>query len=124
SLRLFTVYGPRQRPDMGFAKLLTAAIEGDTFPLYGDGTQTRDFTYVDDVVRAMIDCADSPWCGVANVGGGARTDLKTVLSLIQGLTGPIRLVREPPALGDVKDTAADIGIARTAFGYSPKTSLP
>ena len=70
SLRLFTVYGPGQRPDMAFSRLVGAALTGERFQLFGDGRQTRDFTYVGDVVRAMRDAAVSPWTGVANVGGG------------------------------------------------------
>jgi nucleoside-diphosphate-sugar epimerase len=123
SLRLFTVYGPRQRPDMGFSRLLNAALDGDTFTLYGDGRQTRDFTYVEDVVRAMIACARSPWCGVANVGGGSRIDMRSVISIVQALTGPISIVHESPAKGDVRDTAADIGVAQAAFGYAPSMKL-
>src|SRR5207248_4294136 len=75
SLRLFTVYGPRQRPDMAFSQLFAAARNGGEFFLYGDGEQTRDFTYVADVVGAMRAAAASEWCGVANIGGGARVSM-------------------------------------------------
>jgi nucleoside-diphosphate-sugar epimerase len=123
SLRLFTVYGPGQRPDMAFARLVRAALSGEPFEVYGDGRQTRDFTFVADVVRAMRDAADSPWCGVANIGGGARTSLNEVLEIVAELCGDLRLVRRPRAVGDVRDTAADISTAQAAFGYRPRTSL-
>jgi nucleoside-diphosphate-sugar epimerase len=123
SLRLFTVYGPRQRPDMAFSRLVRAALSGESFEVYGDGRQTRDFTFVADVVRAMRDAAASPWCGVANVGGGARTSLNEVLGIVGELCGDLRVVRRPRAVGDVRDTAADISTAEAAFGYRPRTSL-
>jgi nucleoside-diphosphate-sugar epimerase len=123
SLRLFTVYGPRQRPDMAFSRLVRAGLSGGPFEVYGDGRQTRDFTYVADVVRAMRDAASSPWCGVANVGGGSRTSLNEVLEIVGELCGDLRIVRRPKAVGDVRDTAADISTAAAAFGYRPRTSL-
>jgi nucleoside-diphosphate-sugar epimerase len=123
SLRLFTVYGPRQRPDMAFARLVRAAVRQESFELYGDGEQTRDFTFVSDVVRAMQDAAASEWVGVANVGGGARTSMNQVVRIVEELCGPIDLRRRSPQAGDVRHTAADIGIAASAFGYAPRTSL-
>ena len=86
SLRLFTVYGPRQRPDMAFSRLVAAALAGEEFEVYGDGEQTRDFTFVGDVVGAMRDAAASDWCGVANIGGGSRTSLNAVLDMVRDLT--------------------------------------
>jgi nucleoside-diphosphate-sugar epimerase len=124
SLRLFTVYGPRQRPDMAFSRLVRAALAGESFEVYGDGEQTRDFTFVGDVVQAMRDAARSPWCGVANVGGGSRTSLNGVLDIVRELCGDFRLTRRPAATGDVRDTAADISVAAAAFGYAPRASLP
>jgi nucleoside-diphosphate-sugar epimerase len=123
SLRFFTVYGPRQRPDMAFSRLVRAAVHGETFEVYGDGGQTRDFTYVGDVVRAMTDAASSPWSGVANVGGGSRTSLAEVLEIVAGLCGELKLVSLPAARGDVRHTAADTSVAAAAFGYRPTTSL-
>jgi nucleoside-diphosphate-sugar epimerase len=123
SLRLFTVYGPRQRPDMAFSRLVRAGLSGEPFEVYGDGRQTRDFTFVADVVRAMRDAAGSPWCGVANVGGGSRTSLNEVLEIVGELCGGLRVARRPKAVGDVRDTAADISTAAAAFGYRPRTSL-
>lgn len=123
SLRLFTVYGPRQRPDMAFSRLVRAALAAERFEVYGDGEQTRDFTFVGDVVQAMRDAALSPWCGVANIGGGSRTSLNGVVDIVRDLCGEVRITRRPRATGDVRDTAADISVAAAAFGYSPRTSL-
>jgi nucleoside-diphosphate-sugar epimerase len=123
SLRLFTVYGPGQRPDMAFSRLIAAAVSGQEFEVYGDGRQTRDFTFVGDVVQAMRDAARSEWCGVANVGGGTRTSLNGVLDIVRDLCGEVRVIHRPPATGDVRHTAADISVAAAAFGYRPRTSL-
>jgi nucleoside-diphosphate-sugar epimerase len=124
SLRLFTVYGPRQRPDMAFSRLVRAALSGERFEVYGDGEQTRDFTFVGDVVQAMLDAVRSPWCGVANVGGGSRASLNRVVDIVRDICGEVCLTRRPRATGDVRHTAADISVAAAAFGYTPRTSLP
>jgi nucleoside-diphosphate-sugar epimerase len=123
SLRLFTVYGPRQRPDMAFARLIGAAVRGTAFEIYGDGEQTRDFTFVGDVVRAMQHAATSDWCGVANLGGGARTSMNQVIELVQSLCGPVAVKRGAAHHGDVRHTAADTRVALAAFGYAPATTL-
>lgn len=124
SLRLFTVYGPRQRPDMAFARLIGAALRGTPFPLFGDGAQTRDFTYVTDVVSAMCAAARSPWTGVANIGGGSRTSMAEVLRIVGTLVGrEVATARRPAQPGDVRDTAADTSLARQAFGYAPAVPL-
>jgi len=123
SLRFFTVYGPRQRPDMAFKRLVEAAVTGRSFLLYGDGEQTRDFTYVDDIVHALRKAALSPWCGVANLGGGSRVSMNEVIALVSSLARPVDLVRLPTAKGDVRHTAADTTTARDAFGYQPGTSV-
>jgi nucleoside-diphosphate-sugar epimerase len=123
SLRLFTVYGPRQRPDMAFSRLVAAGVNGTTFELYGAGTQTRDFTYVDDVVRGMWGAATSEFTGVANIGGGSRTSMNEVLDMVSELAGGLDVVRKPVQRGDVRDTAADTRVAREGFGYSPQVGL-
>ncbi|MET9734059.1 NAD-dependent epimerase/dehydratase family protein [Streptomyces sp. NPDC006458] len=123
SLRLFSVYGPRQRPDMAFARLVTAACADRPFPLYGDGGQSRDFTYVGDVVKAMRAAALSGWAGVANLGGGSEVTLRQVISLLGELAAPVRVVPGPARPGDARRTAADITLARRAFGYRPATGL-
>lgn len=123
SLRLFTVYGPRQRPDMAFSRLVEAALDGKPFLLYGDGEQSRDFTFVEDVVTAMRQAALSPWTGVANIGGGSRTTMNEVIQTIGELARPIEVVRLPVQRGDVRHTAADTSSARAGFGYAPQVSL-
>jgi nucleoside-diphosphate-sugar epimerase len=123
SLRLFTVYGPRQRPDMAFFALIGAALTGSQFVLFGDGNQTRDFTYVDDVVAAMTAAAQSDWTGVANVGGGARTSMLEVIDIVADLVAPVDIVALPTQRGDVRHTAADTAVAHRAFGYSPRIPL-
>ena len=123
SLRLFTVYGPRQRPDMAFSRLVDAAVRHRTFELYGDGNQTRDFTYVADVVSAMRNAALSDWCGVANIGGGSRTSMKDVIAIVEALCGPIDITVGRTQQGDVRHTAADTSVAATGFGYAPRTSI-
>ncbi len=123
SLRLFTVYGPGQRPDMAFSRLVEAAVTGEEFVLLGDGEQSRDFTYVGDVVRAMVDAAHSPWCGVANIGGGSRVTMTEVIALVERLRGPVRVTRQDTAVGDVRHTAADCSVAAAGFGYRPAVSL-
>jgi nucleoside-diphosphate-sugar epimerase len=124
SLRLFTVYGPGQRPDMAFARLLEAALREKPFPLFGDGRQTRDFTFVGDVVEAMYAAAQSTWVGVANIGGGSRVSMVEVIRMVESLIGrALETVHLPAQPGDVRDTAADTSVARQAFGYVPTTSL-
>jgi|SRR5829696_2388870 len=123
TLRLFTVYGPRQRPDMAFSRLIRAAVSGEPFELYGDGRQARDFTFVGDVVRAMRAAARSPWYGVANIGGGARTSLRDAIDIVEELCGDVCILSRAPAGGDARNTAADISLAAAAFGYRPRTSL-
>ncbi|MEV0621950.1 NAD-dependent epimerase/dehydratase family protein [Nonomuraea sp. NPDC050404] len=124
SLRLFTVYGLRQRPDMAFARLTAAALHGGCFPLYGDGDQTREFTHVSDVVTAMRAAAASAFTGVANIGGGARASINEAIEIVERLTGPVD-IRPFPACGDeARHTHADISRAATAFGYRPSIALP
>jgi nucleoside-diphosphate-sugar epimerase len=123
SLRLFTVYGPRQRPDMAFFRIVDAALSGKPFLLYGDGEQSRDFTYVGDVVTAMRQAALSPWTGVANIGGGSRTTMNQVIDTVSALARPVDVVRLPVQRGDVRHTAADTTVARDAFGYVPSVGL-
>lgn len=124
-LRYFTVYGPRQRPDMAFHRLFRSALNAEEFPLYGDGRQTRDFTYVSDAVEATLQAAEGGQPGkVYNVGGGARVSLLEVIQVIEEITGAkVKLRREPPQKGDMRDTYADTTAARTDFGYEPRVGL-
>ena len=123
SLRFFTVYGPGQRPDMAFSRLVDCAMTGQPFLLYGDGEQSRDFTFVDDIVNAVRLSALSPWTGVANIGGGSRTTMNRVIDLVSGLARSVDVVRLPAQRGDVRHTAADTTVAREAFGYAPTVPL-
>jgi len=125
SLRYFTVYGPRQRPDMAFHRFLRAGRNGDPIALYGDGEQTRDFTFVGDAVAATIAAGDQGVPGrVYNVGGGSRVSVNQVLELIGRIAGrPLDVRREPTQLGDMRDTYADTGLAKADLGFAPRVPL-
>jgi UDP-glucose 4-epimerase len=126
ALRYFSVFGPRQRPDMAFNIFCRAALRGEPITVYGDGRQTRDFTYVGDVVAATRAAAASPELGrrVFNVGGGSRAALRDAIELIAEFNGQQLDVRYLPMQhGDVRDTSADIALARADLGYSPTTPL-
>ena len=125
-LRYFTVYGPRQRPDMAFHRFLRAALRGEGIEVFGDGAQTRDFTYVEDVVAATLAAANGPSLPVEvlNIGGGSPTSLRAALEIVQGLTGRTLDVRHAPREhGDARDTAADTTLARELLGFAPQTGL-
>ena len=125
SVRYFTVYGPRQRPDMAFHKFIRAALRGDAITLYGDGEQTRDFTFVTDAVAATIGAGDSGQLGFAyNVGGGSRVSVNQLFEIIGRIHGrPLQIRREPQQKGDMRDTFADTTKARADLGFAPKVSL-
>jgi nucleoside-diphosphate-sugar epimerase len=126
ALRYFTVYGPRQRPDMAIHRLIEAALAGGSFPLYGDGEQQREFTFVDDVVAATIAAADAdvPPGHVINVAGGSQTRLVDLIGLVEDLTGErVPLDRRPPAAGDVDRTGGATERARSLLGWSPQVDL-
>ncbi len=126
SLRYFSVYGPRQRPDMAFNIFCRAAILGETLRVFGDGTQTRDFTYVTDVVAATRAAAEAG--GVAgqvyNVGGGSAVSLAHGLECIEGLAGgPLGIDYVSRQRGDVHHTSADTSRARSDLGFEPNTDF-
>ena len=125
SLRYFTVYGPRQRPDMGFHRFISAAIAGDPITLYGDGEQTRDFTFVHDAVAATIAAGERGVPGRAyNIGGGSRVSINQVLDIIGRVSGrSLDVRREPAQKGDMRDTFADTSLARADLGFVPTVSL-
>ena len=125
SLRYFTVYGPRQRPDMGFHRFIRAAIRREPITLYGDGEQTRDFTFVSDVVSANIAAGERGVPGRAyNIGGGSRVSINQVLDIIGRIAGRrLDVRREPTQKGDMRDTFADTTLARADLGFAPKVSL-
>ena len=122
TLRYFTVYGPRQRPDMAFHIFCNAALRDEPIRVFGDGCQTRDFTFVGDVVDATRAAAEAPEApGQAfNIGGGTRVSLLETIELIGGFAGgPPNIVRLPTQDGDVRDTGADTTLAKTLLGFAP-----
>lgn len=125
SMRYFTVYGPRQRPDMGFHRFIRAALTGQPITLYGDGEQTRDFTYVADAVAATIAAGSQGRPGaVYNIGGGSRVSINEVLELVAEATGrTLDIRREPAQKGDMRDTFADTTLAQAELGFAPTTTL-
>jgi nucleoside-diphosphate-sugar epimerase len=125
SVRYFTVYGPRQRPDMAFHRFIRAALDGTRITIYGDGEQTRDFTYVADAVAATILAGERGVPGRAyNVGGGSRVTVNQVLEIIGRLAGrPLNVQREPVQKGDMRDTYADTTLARADLGFAPRVTL-
>jgi nucleoside-diphosphate-sugar epimerase len=125
ALRYFTVYGPRQRPDMGFHRFFSAVLEGRAVPQFGDGRQTRDFTYVADAAAATAAAAVRGVPGrVYNIGGGSRVSLGEVFDLIARVTGrPVPVDRQPPQKGDMRDTYADTSRARADLGFAPTVGL-
>jgi len=125
ALRFFSVYGPRQRPDMGFHRLIEAGLSGSSFPLYGDGEQTRDFTYVDDIVDGTLASVDDAEPGsVLNLGGGARISMNEVIDLVRAEFSDLKIERLDTGRGDARDTGADIGRAREMIGFDPKIAVP
>ncbi len=125
ALRYFTVYGPRQRPDMGFHKFIQAALQDRPIVVYGDGEQTRDFTFVADAVEANWLALDPRAAGqVFNIGGGSRCSVNQVMTTLGEILGrPIRRAPRPPQPGDVRHTWADTARAHKALGFSPRVSL-
>jgi nucleoside-diphosphate-sugar epimerase len=125
SLRYFTVYGPRQRPDMAMHRFLKGALTGSEITLYDDGGQTRDFTYVSDVVTANVAAAERAEGGeVFNIGGGSQVSINQVLATIEAIAGqPLRIKRDARQKGDVRHTAADCTRARERLGFRPAVPL-
>jgi nucleoside-diphosphate-sugar epimerase len=126
SLRYFTVYGPRQRPDMSVHGLVEAALRASTFHLFGDGTQARELTYVGDVVEANLLAATAQVepGSVCNIAGGAEIALVDLIALVEELVGArIDVVAEDPARGDVQKNSGSTDRARQVLGWSPRTSL-
>ena len=125
AMRYFTVYGPRQRPDMAFNRFLRAALKDEPITLYGDGEQTRDFTFVADAVSATIAAGERGVPGTAyNIGGGSRVSMNDVLTIIERIIGrPLQVTRADAQKGDMRDTYADTSLAQRDLGFSPKVSL-
>lgn len=125
ALRYFTVYGPRQRPDMAFHRFMKALLQGAEIIVFGDGEQTRDFTYISDAVEAtLLALKDEAVGRVFNVGGGARITVNAVISLLEAIVGRKAVVKyEGNQRGEMRHTSADIGLASKVLGFSPKIPL-
>jgi UDP-glucose 4-epimerase len=126
ALRLFSVFGPRQRPDMAFRRFCEAAVSGDTIRVFGNGEQTRDFTYVADVVAALRLAATMPGVGgrVYNIGGGNQASVNDALRLLEEYAdGPLDVEYLAPQHGDVVSTAADTTRARAELGFAPAVDI-
>jgi UDP-glucose 4-epimerase len=124
ALRYFSVYGPRQRPDMAFHRAIEAGLGGREFVLFGDGKQTRDFTYVSDIVAGTLAAAERGVPGeVYNVGGGGNISMLDVLEIIRSEIGEMRVRQMPGQRGDARDTSADVSRARGQIGYAPAFDL-
>jgi UDP-glucuronate 4-epimerase len=127
ALRFFTVYGPRQRPEMAITLFVRAAVAGRPLTIFGDGSMRRDFTYIDDIVRGVLAALDRAATGFRayNLGSGAPVDLRTLVSAIGAAAGVNPIVEPAPVpLGDVDATFADIDRARTELGWEPRVTLP
>jgi UDP-glucose 4-epimerase len=125
-VRFFTVYGPRQRPDMAFHKFLRAALFDEPIPLYGNGRQTRDFTYISDIVAGTLAAAEAPDVvgKVFNLGGGSRIILLDLLEMLTDIVEkPVTIQRLGRQAGDVRHTWADITRSQRALGYQPQVKL-
>ncbi|HYM57162.1 MAG TPA: NAD-dependent epimerase/dehydratase family protein [Solirubrobacteraceae bacterium] len=124
-LRYFTVYGPRQRPDMAFTRMLEALASGSAFPLYGDGSASRSFTYVDDAVSGTIAAMERGEAGsIYNIGGGEEAAMTDVFALAERISGrTLRIERRNPAVGDVRRTRADGTRASAHLGWAASTPL-
>ncbi len=125
TVRYFTVYGPRQRPDMAFARFMRALAAGEDIEVYGDGEQTREFTYVSDAVEGTIKASTADVVGqIFNLGGGSRVTVNKVLATLQEISG-IEVHRKtlPAAPGDPRHTGASINLARERLGWEPRVSL-
>ncbi len=123
TVRYFTIYGPRQRPDMAFTKMVSCLAEGRPFELYGDGTQSRSFTYVDDAVEATIAAMEAGAPGaVFNVGGGTEVSMLEAIETLAAIAARrLEVVRMPRREGDAARTAADTTRIREALGWSAAT---
>lgn len=123
SLRYFTVYGPRQRPDEAFTRFISKALKGRPIEIYGSGNQTRDFTYVKDIVDGTILAAEKGR-GVLNLGSGSRITVKEMVEHVSWISNKkikVKHINKQP--GDAPHTWADINKARAELGYEPKHSL-
>jgi nucleoside-diphosphate-sugar epimerase len=126
ALRYFTVYGPRQRPDMAFHRFLRLLLDDQPIPIYGDGHQMRDFTFIDDIVEANILASQTLLAGeVFNIGGGTTVTLHEAISVCEEVSGKrAQLDIQPVEKGDVRQTLADVSRATQFLSYQPRVRLP
>ena len=124
-LRYFTVYGPRQRPDMFFARIVRALAEGGSIELYGTGEQSRSFTYVGDAVEATMLAAERGKAGaIYNVGGGEEASMLEAIAALERISGRrLEIHRREAAKGDVARTKADVDLIRAELGWEARTGL-
>jgi len=125
SLRYFTVYGPRQRPDMALERIVEALAAGTPFELYGDGSASRSFTYVSDAVEATIAAMERAPAGATyNVGGGEEATMREAIVALERISGRALDLRPgPPAAGDVHRTSADVSRIGADLGWAPRVRL-
>ena len=124
SLRYFTVFGPRQRPDMAFNRWIRQALLKQPITLYGDGSQSRDFTFISDIVNANIKAAESgKVAGVYNIGGGTQATVNSILDFISSQVGNLNIVKSDRQKGDAKHTSADTSRARQDLAFEPEVTL-
>jgi UDP-glucuronate 4-epimerase len=127
NLRFFTVYGPRQRPDLAIHSFARDISDGRPINRFGDGTTRRDYTYVDDIMQGMNACLsyDGRLCDVFNLGESETTSLNDLITTLETALGKKAMVKEMPEQpGDVPLTFADISKARKLLGYTPHTKIP
>jgi UDP-glucuronate 4-epimerase len=126
-LRFFTVYGPRQRPDLAISKFTSSILAGKPIDRYGDGTTARDYTYVEDIIQGVLAAArytEKSSFEIFNLGGSATTTLNELIALTEDAVGKKAVVRQlPDQPGDVPRTFADVGKARRLLGYEPRTPI-
>jgi UDP-glucuronate 4-epimerase len=123
--RIFTAYGPRQRPDLAIRKFAERMRRGESIPVYGDGASVRDFTYVDDLVDGLVRALDAePGFAILNFGAGRTVTLLELIGQLERALGvPAKIEWLPAQRGDVSRTWADVSAARAALGYAPRVSL-
>ncbi len=125
ALRFFTVYGPRQRPDLAIHKFSRRLLAGQPLPFFGDGSTRRDYTWVDDIVQGVLEACDVPLAfDVFNLGGAHTTSLAELVALLEGVLGVKAVLdRQPAQAGDVPLTCADVTHAGEVLGYAPHTPI-
>ncbi|MCC6156239.1 MAG: GDP-mannose 4,6-dehydratase, partial [Candidatus Hydrogenedentes bacterium] len=124
-LRFFTVYGPRQRPEMAIHKFTKLIDEGKPVPMFGDGSALRDYTYIGDILDGVIKAIDTPFgYEIFNLGESHTTSLKELITLLGELLGkPVNIQPMPFPPSDMETTYADITKARDLLGYAPSTTM-